>query len=282
MTTGPPGSDKRSRTCTQHRKTLNTMPKRPINNYEVVYGPSLIEIEKKRYAAVAKRTEIHTTKWHSMFETIKKAGPSVWGYQRHKNGHLNKNCRVVSTVEKCCYTNGDTISNKSYNDRDPQWILTQPIEELPLYMGNSEALSEKQMDTLRDRMSSAVPQIPYRQDLIDLYETIEDLFNAQYKIIGECTERIEKYISDKIWAEKPAAMKMRSEILAILHINGREYQWLSRQQDKLFHAPENETIHIYEADVLADEEKDPKIKGVVYKYSAPYPHHKRKVRVNAA
>jgi hypothetical protein len=248
--------------------------------YSVIYGPPLIEVEKKRYAAVAKRTEIHTTKWLPMFSAIKTAGPSIWGYRRHKNGHLNKNYRVIFTVEKCSYNDGDNISNKYCDNRDPQWILTQPLEELPLYMGNSEALSKEQMEALRNRMSGAVPQIPYQQDLIDLYETIESLFSVQYKIIGECTDRIEKYIANKVWTEKSAAMRMRTEILAILHINGREYQWLSRQQDKLFHTPESDTVHIYEADVLADEEKDPKIKGVQYVFPVQRPHHKGKAREN--
>jgi len=243
-------------------------------DYQIVYGPSLIEVEKTRCIAVAKRQTIHETKWLPMIQAIKKAGPSVWGYRRHKNGHLNKNSRVISTVEKSFYQNCDSISNNIHNDIDPEWILTQPLEELPLYMGDAEALSKECLQALRDRMSGKIPQVPYRQDLIDLYETVDDLFDAQYKIIGECTERIQKYISDKIWRDKSQAMRLHTEILAILHINGREYQWLSRQSDKLFHTPESETVHIYEADVLEDENKDPKIKGMEYVFPSQRPPKK--------
>jgi hypothetical protein len=245
-----------------------------VQGYEVVYGPSLIEVEKKRHSSVAKRKTIHETQWLPMFQAIKKAGPSVWGYRRHKNGHLDKNTRAISTVEKSSYHDGDSISNRAYNDGDPEWILTQPLEELPLYMGDAEALSKECLQALRDRMSGKIPQVPYRQDLIDLYETVDDLFNAQYKIIGECTERIQKYISDRVWSDKSVAMRYHTEILAILHINGREYQWLSRQSDKLFHTPESKTVHIYEADVIDDETKNPKIKGMVYVFPAPRPPKK--------
>ena len=141
-------------------------------------------------------------------------------------------------------------------------------------MGDAEALSKECLQALRDRMSGKIPQVPYRQDLIDLYETVDDLFNAQYKIIGECTERIQKYISDRVWSDKSVAMRYHTEILAILHINGREYQWLSRQSDKLFHTPESKTVHIYEADVIDDETKNPKIKGMVYVFPAPRPPKK--------
>lgn len=255
------------------------MPKHPtIQNYEVVYGPSLIEVEKKRHAAVAKRNEIHTTQWLPMFKAIKKAGPSVWGHPRHKNGHLNKDTRIISTVEKSCCHEGDTISNRAHNNRDPKWILTQPLEELPLYMGDSEALSKEQLEALKDRLSGKSSEIPHRQDLIDLYESIEKQFSVQYKIIGECTERIQRYISDRIWADKPQAMRLSVEILAILHINGREYQWLSRQSDKLFHTPESDTIHIYEADVIDDENKDPRIKGMQYVFPTPRPPKKGTAR----
>ena len=247
-----------------------------MQDYQVVYGPSLIEVEKTRCIAVAKRQAIHETKWLPMFKEIKKAGPSVWGYHRHhKNGHIDKNSKIISTVEKSGYHDGDSISNRAHNDRDPEWILTQPLEELPLYMGDSEALSKEQMQALRDRMSGKRSQIPYRQDLIDLYETINGLFDAQYKIIGECTERIQKYISDRVWRDKSVAMRLHAEILAILHINGREYQWLSRQTEKLFHTPESDTLHIYEVDVIDDENKDPKIKGVVeYVFPTPRPPKK--------
>lgn len=253
-----------------------------MQDYQVIYGPSLIEVEKKRHAAVAKRKTIHETQWIPMFQAIKKAGPSVWGFKRHKNGHLNKNSRVISTVEKSGWHDGDSISNDTHNNRDPEWILTQPLEELPLYIGDAEALSKECLQALRDRMSGKIPQVPYRQDLIDLYETVDDLFDAQYKIIGECTERIQKYISDKVWRDKQHAMRLHTEILAILHINGREYQWLSRQSDKLFHTPESETVHIYEADVLEDENKDPKIKGMEYVFPTQRPPKKGKARVRGS
>ena len=240
-----------------------------------VYGPSLISVEKKRYAAVNKRDEIYTTQYKPMLQAVRDAGSKVWGYCRHKNGHFDKNYIRLFSIEKSIAYNGDAISVNFHPIGSPEAILTRPIEELPLLMGNSEALSKESLQALRDRCSGLVSSAsPYRQDLIDLYDLIDKRSSVQYKIISECNGHIERYISHKIWHEHPKKMQLNASLLVILHINGRVYQWIPHQTEKLFHLPEYETIHIDESEILADEKKDPRIKGVQYMLSSQRPHKK--------
>lgn len=219
---------------------------------------SLLTVEKQRHAAIIERKKIFDTMWYPMFDEYRKAGRIVWGYQRHKNGHFDTRYRLIFRVEKSSYHDGDSISYKSYEQHQPEWLFTLPLEELGLLIGEADSMPPERRDILKARLSGTEKQIPHNQGLIDLYWKIEKLFEAQNTIIGHAGELIEKYLSNKLWKMIPEKMRQHEDIIAILHINGREYHWLPRQTKGVFRTPETEIVHIYETDILADEQTEEK------------------------
>lgn len=129
---------------------------------------------------------------------------------------------------------------------------------------NDENLDEDAYQALKNRLAGISHQLTYRQDLLNQYDEAENLLDTQNKIIGECNEIIEHYVSNRMYNTRSNHMRYDTFFLVYLHINGGEYHWLPREHNKLFQYPESEIVHIYEADILEDEKKNPAIHGVQY------------------
>ena len=230
-----------------------------------IYSPSLLITEKKRHETILKRQETYDTLWDPIYKTITTLKNPVWGYRKKlKNGLYDESeittlCRESSpfSIEKY------TVSCDTYEKYSTSWVLTRSLEELGLLM-NDENLDEEAYQALKDRLAGVSPQLTYRQDLLNRYDEADDLLITQNKIIGECNETIERYISSRMYNTRSGHMRYDTFFIVYLHINGREYHWLPREHDKLFQYPESEIVHIYEADILEDEKKYPAIHGVRY------------------
>jgi hypothetical protein len=250
------------------------------SNYKTIYPPSLIIQEQLRHAAQLKREKIYATLWKPTYDAILAINGSIYGHAPTKKDKYNRadpHRIVVFKSIKSVYDNAPGINQCYHTLHDPEWVLAQPLEALPLLINTLEEYPEA-YKALKDRMSGTTPQTQCRQDLIDQYYDAEKKLSAQYVIIGQYDKVITDYITNKMYKAYPREMKYHTTFLAILHINGRDYTWCStdHHNSKLIMLPDSLTVHIHESDVLADEAADPAIHGsTIVPIDTPAPKGRR-------
>jgi hypothetical protein len=246
-----------------------------MNTLTPIYAPSLLVTEIKRHKAVQERNRIHQALWIPIYNAILACKTPVFGYGRNRAGSMNMDRIITFTHSISSFTGKPVVSHDFHNIENsppPDWILTRSHEELGLLI--NQELSPEAYQALKDRLSDVAPQTEYRQDLCDRYMDAENKLCKINELIGTYNETIEKYISHKMYKDHTGSMKLGSLLTVCLHINSREYHWLSREQKDIFLYPESEIIHIYEADILQDEANDPGIHGVKFTLSPPRPPSK--------
>jgi hypothetical protein len=237
-----------------------------------IYAPSLLTTERRRHKAVQERDRVHQAFWNPVYAEILACKTPVYGYPKSSRGIMNLKRVIVFTPTISDFTKNPVISHDYGDMYSPEWILTRTNEELGLLI--NQELSEEAYQALKDRIADVKPQTVYRQDLCDRYVEAERKLGTKNELIGSYNTVIERYISHRMHTQHTGSMRLGSLLTVCLHINGREYHWLSREQKDLYQYPESEIIHIYEADVLQDELADPGIHGVKFTLSPPRPRVK--------
>lgn len=156
------------------RGGLNVNPNR--QNVE-----GLIDTEKRYHRVLEKLNELRQSTINPICDEAERIGGKFWGVWKTK-----------TTQDLAIFTYSKSlVSTGSYNVK---WIGTDqkakveitPDENLPPLI--EEITDQEAYQKLRERFDGKFPQIPYRQDLFDLYHIYEHKSKRYYAIRSCCME----------------------------------------------------------------------------------------------
>lgn len=209
-------------------------------------------LEPLRWDLIQRRKAYVINRWKPLWETIH-ALPytEFWGWRYAKDARLPHSAAdwgyLTGPTKILCKTHGthpDPLSGLSteYVRSNTELYRILPAEALPLRV--NDRMSPDELKIYRGRCDGSIPQVPYRQDLVDEYWKVQNFCHHLNRAIHLCNVGMENYLYNKY--HKTRSHTMEKETVKLV-IHGRTYWYEichagSSVGVKLLLAPELEPI----------------------------------------
>jgi len=156
---------------------------------------SIYYLHERYQKALYIRKKLHDGAWKSWLGSMGVAGGSFWGnYKYDRTGFgisLPADIVFVNIYDKSSARGSYSVCG--FNKSDPHYaIRILPDHEIPNLIG--DPLWKGHEDLIEDRLSGKIKFAPYRQDLIDVFMSLETRDEHIYRVISKYRTLLESYV----------------------------------------------------------------------------------------